>query len=412
MENPLNVMIPEQTWADGGSPFYRIFQPMVACATQEMLNVKAVKHTIDDESYGKLLWGTDIYFSSLFTAWIQGLLENDLVKLQGENMYNYNVQRAMNNRHPLNTVVDIDDWPFIIPSFISSYMTYGEKELKSVFNNGEEQRSFEWRTGVTEITKHGHKYIFNPEQNKKMNKKFKDMLRGAAAVTISTGYLANKAKEYNKNIYVLPNGVDFKAFEPKENESGITRIGYMYSGSHIMDWLDMKPHLRKIINERLDVKLVLMGTKPPLDGFDMDKVEFHPFKTLLDGFNQAFSDLKLDIGLCPLFDCEFNKCKSPLKWIQYAAIGAVTLAPNILYGDYIKDKETGFIYHNYDEFKNKLRYLIKRKETRRKVADNALTYTKANYSIDVIAEKYAEIFAEIKAKGVKRYEKNLVSIAN
>ncbi len=66
----------------------------------------------------------------------------------------------------------------------------------------------------------------------------------------------------------------------------------------------------------------------------MDKLsgiryEFHP-NVPLDQHPQKVCDLKLDIGIAPLLDDQFNRHKSCIKYYEYAMSGAVTLASHVV----------------------------------------------------------------------------------
>ena len=66
----------------------------------------------------------------------------------------------------------------------------------------------------------------------------------------------------------------------------------------------------------------------------MDKLsgvryEFHP-NVPLDEHPQKVCDLKLDVGIAPLVDDQFNRHKSCIKYYEYAMSGAVTLASHVV----------------------------------------------------------------------------------
>jgi len=50
-----------------------------------------------------------------------------------------------------------------------------------------------------------------------------------------------------------------------------------------------------------------------------------PFVPLSE-YNQTLCKLNLDIGLCPLVDNRFNRCKSAIKFYEYAMVGTCTMA--------------------------------------------------------------------------------------
>lgn len=44
---------------------------------------------------------------------------------------------------------------------------------------------------------------------------------------------------------------------------------------------------------------------------------------------QYLHDLQWDIGLAPLEDNEFNRCRSPIKFLEYTACGVATVASDV-----------------------------------------------------------------------------------
>lgn len=62
-------------------------------------------------------------------------------------------------------------------------------------------------------------------------------IRMADAVTVSTEYLADKVKKFNKNVIVLPNAVDLteKQFSYGHRASTRTRIGWLGGSTHLED---------------------------------------------------------------------------------------------------------------------------------------------------------------------------------
>ena len=53
---------------------------------------------------------------------------------------------------------------------------------------------------------------------------------------------------------------------------------------------------------------------------------FFESATDLQNYPCKLASIRPDIGLCPLTDTAFNRCKSPIKWMEYAMAGAATVA--------------------------------------------------------------------------------------
>ena len=105
-----------------------------------------------------------------------------------------------------------------------------------------------------------------------------------------------------------------------------------------------------------------------------------------------------DISLLPLRDVIFNRSKSDLKFIECAGNGAVILASPVVYGKSVVDGETGFIYHDLNEFSSKLKLLIDDGNKRRDMAQNAYDYVKNNRLLSQHYEERLDWYRELLAR--------------
>ena len=126
-------------------------------------------------------------------------------------------------------------------------------------------------------------------------------------------------------------------------------------------------------------------------------------------YEQALSSS--DIALLPLKDNIFNRAKSDLKFIESAGCGVAVLASPTVYFESIEDGKTGLIYHDINEFYNKLKFLIDNPEKRHEMAENAYNYVKNNRLLSQHYEEridwYNELLArlpELTAETYKRIE--------
>lgn len=103
-------------------------------------------------------------------------------------------------------------------------------------------------------------------------------------------------------------------------------IGYQGSPSHAHDWA---PGLREELLSMLD--------RHPSWGMAFwgpnDVGDWPPDRTAVTGWNDSVRDyylsLSMDIGLGPLKDTYFNRCKSGLRAVEYAALGIPAVLPLI-----------------------------------------------------------------------------------
>ena len=115
-----------------------------------------------------------------------------------------------------------------------------------------------------------------------------------------------------------------------------------------------------------------------------------------DKIPDCLSDI--DIGLLPLIhNSKFNRAKSPTKLFEYMAMAKPTVSSNIGEATHIiKDGESGFLARTKEDFIEKMEILIKDKDLRQRIGQNARKSVEEEYSLNVLGKKLYEIFRDIK----------------
>ncbi len=161
----------------------------------------------------------------------------------------------------------------------------------------------------------------------------------------------------------------------KEQKDQIIRLGYMASRGHQKDLEIITPAINKILTNYPQVRFETFGTiSLPTELTDKfgERVCHQPV-VKYDMFLQNLYELDWDLGLAPLIDTEFNRCKSPVKYLEYTACNVPVIASNSLVYNKIINGENGILaeqdnwYDSIDLLINnpQLRYdlLTKAKET-------------------------------------------------
>ena len=232
-------------------------------------------------------------------------------------------------------------------------------------------------------------------------------LREADAVTVSTMHLAERMRERtDRPIYVVENCVDFDYWEQAfmrhaASEVKSVTIGWMASGTHQIDavlladvlprLMAYNPHLRLHLIGWVDVEH-LGGSM--LDPY-RDRIVVQPWIDISE-LPMAMSDF--DIGLAPLVDTPFNRSKSGLKHIQYAALGIPTVAsPVKSYEGLIEDGFDGFYARDNkaEAWQETLQMLIDSKELRNYVGMRARENMYKRYDVSVIANHWLSAYDAI-----------------
>ena len=187
------------------------------------------------------------------------------------------------------------------------------------------------------------------------------MLNNASAVTTTTDYIAGKLQDRtNTPVHVVPNCINYN--EPRWNypkpESNRIRIGWAGGASHLEDLKLLSGVVEALFNiygDKLEFIIGGYDTRGTYSYYDelgkiqtraseghetiwihmvdslfgsISKSAKRVLKTLpFDSYGWHYS--QMDIGLVPLIDTEFNRCKSPLKLLEFGAYGVPVVASNV-----------------------------------------------------------------------------------
>jgi len=268
-------------------------------------------------------------------------------------------------------VFDYDDAPWtLIPPYHPAYIDYGTKETEVNYGSlmghkGKIKFNRKWKRG--EVVE-GH--TFNPDINVKHIMDANLLREKADYITTTTPYLAEMIKkQVDKPVTVLPNFIEpslYGQIKDPNKKPGEVRIGWVAGHSHLGDIIDLLPAIIDLLNERKNVKFYLISQYNDMFvnivkqcNIPADRFIVFPAVGVMDGYFNVLSNLDLDIGLMHLKENDvYNKCKSPLKFLEMTAIGAACLAPDILYCDYVQNETTGLIYANRAEWNTLVRRLI------------------------------------------------------
>ena len=249
----------------------------------------------------------------------------------------------------------------------------------------------------------------------------RELIGMADGVTVSTPEL--KAEIHNffpeKEIYIVPNALDFTQYKIRKGGNKKLRIGFQGSHVHVQDLLmvvdavaelqkeygfefyifgiDDQPFkkLNKFCVDYKDKKWKWIEDFPRLYE-KLEQMEYvHVPSAPYEEFRDKLSELNLDIGIAPLMDTRFNRSKSCLKFYEYAAIGTVTLASKVEpYASEMDDCD--LVKNRHDKWVAKLRKLITDEKYRndRAYVQRAWVYDHRN--IDNVAKNWEKVIFNIK----------------
>lgn len=231
--------------------------------------------------------------------------------------------------------------------------------------------------------------------------------RAVHAIQTSTSYLADLLREYNPHVKIFANHL--RRLPPPRNfdeEYKGKRQTTIFFGAlnRDGDFMELVPILNRFAKQygnKLSFKI--LARENLFNALETENKTYVGDLKQWDGQFISYEDYEAairssDIALLPLRDNEFNRAKSDLKFIESAANGAAVLASPVVYSSVVKDGMNGFIYHNGREFINKLNLLIRNKNLRRKVAEEAYSYVKRERLMSQHYEERLDWYRELLAK--------------
>jgi glycosyltransferase involved in cell wall biosynthesis len=179
------------------------------------------------------------------------------------------------------------------------------------------------------------------------------MLALADEVWVPTPALAARLGRTRRRPRVVENGLDERIFwppPPPVPPEGPLRLLYMGTATHGADFDMIAPALERLVTTfGARVAVDVIGVRPGALPDWAQRVAPPAGRT---ASYPAFADWlsrapRWHIGLAPLVDTEFNRAKSAIKAMDYAALGMPTVASSVgVYDTAVRAGETGLIVAN------------------------------------------------------------------
>lgn len=239
------------------------------------------------------------------------------------------------------------------------------------------------------------------------------------AITVTTPTLQDVIGRYNKNVYVLPNFLDdsiwdFQETPIKDDKQSPVEIMFIGTLTHQPDLQKIAEPLRAIAekyNGRIAFTFYGPEAPDPLKNFGNVR-HIAPVTYDYADFATTTRTISADIAIAPLNDNSFNRCKSPIKYMEYAAIGLPCVYSNITpYSEVIKDGINGFLADKPDEWVEKLSRLIDDEHLRNRMLANAQVDVRSNWMLQDHAFLWQNMYDKIQNMGVVEEPENRTELA-
>jgi processive 1,2-diacylglycerol beta-glucosyltransferase len=183
------------------------------------------------------------------------------------------------------------------------------------------------------------------------------LARRAAGVVVSTEALRERMEKLNSTVVTIPNYLDERLFGPAAGPQPANDplvIGYMGTRTHDGDLRMILRPLRDLLGgARGRLRLELVGVAD--DASVAAYFEGLPASRLSPGVEETYPafpgwmrrTLRWDFAMAPLVDDAFARCKSDLKYLDYAALGIPAVFSDVRpYRETVRHRETGLLVPN------------------------------------------------------------------
>ncbi len=227
-------------------------------------------------------------------------------------------------------------------------------------------------------------------------------IQEADLATTSTPCLAKSLQPFQANIQILPNYLNdhlWKLRPPQRSKAGDkVIIGFMGGKTHRQDLGSIIPVLQNIRQRYASsVMLRFWGCMPPQELLGQPDVDWTPlgiqdYAQFADYFNRQH----IDIAIAPLEDNLLNQAKSPIKFLEYSALGAAGVFSRLPpYASIVQDGENGCLCNHPDEWEACLAELIENPHKRLEMAAAAQESVKKDWLLSNHADRWRQAYQNI-----------------
>lgn len=299
-------------------------------------------------------------------------------RADGDGYYRVHEPSRQLSRLPGVLVVDCDIYHRFLPNLIRA----ADVVVLSFTIDWDAFPVFEQRRGDGRVTVYeaNDYYLdthpWNPTsqlQKRSIHGMCRHFLMAADAVQTSTPWLAEQWRKWARHVAVFPNQLtSVPPLSPPPSRP--LTIGWGGSLGHLADWYYVAPVLERWLATHPDVHLALMADESfkPLVRLPPERFHFTRGGTLADYLKFLPT---LDIGLAPLLPTDYNRGRSDVKFLEYAAHGVAGLYTDLEpYRDSVVPGETGLFFRTSEELVRGLDTLTADANLRQRLRTQAHTY--------------------------------------
>ncbi len=236
---------------------------------------------------------------------------------------------------------------------------------------------------------HNYDQSSNPVIKKILGNKIASVMRFSGTVVAGNQYLADyAARSGAKKIEIIPTVIDLERYPIKQNsDSDKLIVGWIGTKTTFeKHLLPCKDWIKDLQNQDSNIHFNIIGITDDMDlGSNVSYIQWTEE-------TEVSEILKMDIGLMPLQDSEWEKGKCAYKLIQYAACGIPGVASDVgMNKDVCVNNQTGFIATDSKNWLERIQFLKRDNQKRWQMGENARRLVEKQFCIQVTAEHWVKI---------------------
>jgi len=235
-----------------------------------------------------------------------------------------------------------------------------------------------------------HKKCLNRLDLRSHYRLFQRTMNNCDLVIAGNDYLASHARKYNRNVVIIPTGLDTSGFtiETTTREDDIIRLVWIGSKSTLKYLEALKESLEQIGKKYSNVVLRII-----CDAF-FELGNMKTEKCIWSLQKQKPLLASSDIGLAPLPDNNFTRGKCGFKILQYQSERLpVVTSPVGVNTDFVENNINGFHATTKKQWIEALEKLIVDKHLREKMGNKAYQHA-TQFDLSIISKKLINVISE------------------
>ena len=226
------------------------------------------------------------------------------------------------------------------------------------------------------------------------------LARWSEAVICGNEFLAERYREWNRNVVVIPTAVDtdrYRPASPPGDQEEKAVIGWIGSSSNFPYLHLIEEPLEKTLKKLPHAMLRVVADKPPgFQGLLRQRMEFIPWSPE----SEIAGIQGMSVGIMPLFNDDWGRGKCSYKMLQYmACVIPVVVSPVGMNATVLGQGEVGFGANTALEWHEGLMQILDSHGLRRALGENGRRLVGNLYSLPVISGQIAACLRKVHGRG-------------